>query len=63
MIEPAPVPIDDTLYEPGYTSPTSGDESSFFDQDASSRGLAFLVPVAQLLRDVPSTYVVSFEHL
>ena len=34
MIEPAPVPIDDTLYEPGYTSPTSGDESSFFDQDA-----------------------------
>ncbi len=32
MIEPAPVPIDDTLYEPGYAPP--GDESSFFDQDA-----------------------------
>ena len=33
MIEPAPVPIDDTLYEPGYAAPTT-DESSFFDQDA-----------------------------
>jgi methyl-accepting chemotaxis protein len=33
MIEPAPVPIDDTLYEPGYAPPAT-DESSFFDQDA-----------------------------
>jgi len=33
MIEPAPIAIDDTLYEPGYAPPTS-DESSFFDQDA-----------------------------
>jgi hypothetical protein len=33
MIEPAPVPIDDNLYEPGY-APLNTDESSFFDQDA-----------------------------
>jgi cell division septum initiation protein DivIVA len=34
MIEPVPLPIDDTLYEPGYPGSNAGDESSFFDQDA-----------------------------
>jgi cell division septum initiation protein DivIVA len=34
MIEPAPVPIDDSLYEPGYATSSINDESSFFDQDA-----------------------------
>lgn len=34
MIEPAPVALDDTLYEPGPGSSPLADESSFFDQDA-----------------------------